>query len=334
VAYQFLGPFSFGGGSDADFYHGMATYAIQNEGVNIWPYLLRGLNDWGLYSRDLIKHSIFALSLFLVPLITLKLLKSPNQEDQNSTWMAAIAVSAYPTLMYFSTDIFREVPMVVLFMLALLGVKYLQIKIAILSFERESYVWAIMTIAIVVVLYGFRFYLSLAIVIAFVVATRFRFEKPLWAPFFLLVFVLSCAYWFGVFNWMMGTYRQTYADAGSSFGVDFSQGIFAANLIRSFLACIYGFIYQGNLSVAVFILEGLPAFIASAYIFINRQYSDKFVSFLVVFFVVYAVAWIVGVDSLGTAVRYRIFNYLALLFAACVIYQNKLIVKNQIPDNV
>ncbi|WP_261863589.1 hypothetical protein [Psychrobacter sp. JCM 18900] len=47
-----------GGGSDANYYNSYAE-GFTDTAVNIWPVLLRWLNDFGLYSRDLTTYFLF-----------------------------------------------------------------------------------------------------------------------------------------------------------------------------------------------------------------------------------------------------------------------------------
>ena len=52
---------SLGGGSDAYYYNSYAE-GLTDTAVNIWPVLLRWLNDLGLYSRDLTTYFLLLLS--------------------------------------------------------------------------------------------------------------------------------------------------------------------------------------------------------------------------------------------------------------------------------
>src|SRR5699024_6828405 len=61
-----------GGGSDAVYYHSYAKGYI-DIAVNIWPVILRYLNDFNLYSREFISYIYLLLNLFIIPFIVAKL---------------------------------------------------------------------------------------------------------------------------------------------------------------------------------------------------------------------------------------------------------------------
>jgi hypothetical protein len=125
----------------------------------------------------------------------------------------------------------------------------------------------------------------------------------------------------GVFDYLKGSLRLSFAGAGSGYGIDFSQGFFLVNFLQSFLYSIYGFFIYNFLSAVVFVIESIPVLILSVYIYVNRRHSTRYTTFLIFFFFIYASLWVVSTDSLGTAVRYRMFNYLVIAIAASLIYQ-------------
>jgi hypothetical protein len=236
--------------------------------------------------------------------------------------VAVFFMCLYPTVTYYATDIYRDVPMAVVFLVGVLVVQHLMaVKSTLISAKELA--WAMLLVACLGVLYALRFYLAAAMVIALVASHVFNLSKNTLIPFALFLLTFSVADEAGVFNWMKTDYRLTYAAAGSAFGIDFGQGNFWLNFLNSLLKGLYGLHFSGWLSIVMFVTESLPALIATVYVAINRRHIDKFAGFLVIFFVAYASIWIVGVDSLGTAARYRVFNYLAIMLAACVVNKNK-----------
>ena len=53
---------------------------------------------------------------------------------------------------------------------------------------------------------------------------------------------------------------------------------------------------------------------------------NRFVVFLLTFFVIYTTIWLLGNDNLGTAVRLRIPSYLVIYACMFIIYQTKIVV--------
>ena len=315
------GVISVGGTSDADYYDAIALGALMEP--NAWGQFLKLLNVLGLYDRFEVAISIAILNSVLVPWLFYKII----EHDQLSVmglieWGAVLFVSGYPTVMYYTTDIYRDIPMIVVFLVCMFIVKYfLDAKVALVS--AKSVALILLLLACLGVLYVLRFYLAAAILIALVSCFMFDISKNILIPLALFILMITIANGIGVFNWMKIDYRLTYAAAGSAFGIDFSQGSFWANFLNSLMKGLYGFYFNSRWSVVLFVTESLPALLATTYVVINRKYIDRFAGFLVIFFVTYASIWVIGVDSLGTAARYRVFNYLAIMLAACVVHKNK-----------
>ena len=124
-------------------------------------------------------------------------------------------------------------------------------------------------------------------------------------------------------------YREGFEEAGggSTIGLNFSNPIlFIPNLILSFLAQMFGLYITNPLSLLVFIIETIPFAMCFFYIFKNIRYQDKFVRFLLLFFLIYASVWVISNDNVGTAVRLRIFNYFAIYICAFYIMHKKNII--------
>ena len=66
------------------------------------------------------------------------------------------------------------------------------------------------------------------------------------------------------------------------------------------------------------------------YVIKNIKLADGFVRFLIIFFVIYASVWLIGNDNLGTAVRLRIYNYLAIYISFFYILRLKSLTLNKL----
>ncbi|WP_416054723.1 hypothetical protein [Janthinobacterium svalbardensis] len=114
-------------------------------------------------------------------------------------------------------------------------------------------------------------------------------------------------------------------DGGSNIGIRFdSIAIFIPDFIKSFLYQIFGLYFPNYFAIAVFLIESLPFIFMFFYLIKNRQHSNAFVNYLIVFFISYSTIWLLGNDNLGTAVRLRVYSYISVLLACAIIYQRKL----------
>ena len=112
-----------GGGNDSNYYH---AYALGYTDVvtSTWPVLLRILNDIGLYSRSGISIFLMLLGFIFIPLITAQLsIIKDSPIKVKVFWFAASIISIYPTLFYYTADIYRDVFMVFIFLLGVWVVK-------------------------------------------------------------------------------------------------------------------------------------------------------------------------------------------------------------------
>ena len=73
-----------GGGNDADYYHKYALgyYDYIGKAVNYWPIILRILNEYGLYDRQIITNILFISSITLLPLIYYRVVKINSNENK------------------------------------------------------------------------------------------------------------------------------------------------------------------------------------------------------------------------------------------------------------
>lgn len=308
IQHGFLG-ISLGGGNDADYYDSYAEGYI-NVAVNVWPVILRRLNDLGLYSREIISNLLFFLNLAIIPTITAKLSGLTFKENQKYYFYLFLVCLFYPTLYFFTFDIYRDVFMTLCFLIGCLVVK------ASLSTKNNLKFISLFlfSLAIGLFLAELRPYLGIAFISALFL-WKFRFTKrkvlTLAALYLLFLFVVN---YVGVLE-PLTEYRLGFEEdeGGSTLGLDFSNPIlFIPNFILSFLGQMLGLYITNPLAIALLLAETFPFFFMLIYVFRNIRLADNFVRFLIIFFVLYASVWLIGNDNLGTAVRLRLYNYFVI----------------------
>lgn len=150
--------------------------------------------------------------------------------------------------------------------------------------------------------------------------------------FVLYLLVLFIANYIGVFD-ALTEYRSGFEEleSGSTLGLDFSNPmLFIPNFILSFLGQMLGLYITNPLAIILLLVETVPFFFMLIYVFKNIKLADSFVRFLIIFFVLYASVWLIGNDNLGTAVRLRIYNYLAVYISFFYILKQKSLVKKRL----
>lgn len=303
---------SLGGGSDANYYD---TYAqgLTSLAVNIWPIILRYLNDIGLYSRHIIAFILFLLNLVAIPIIVTKLAGISLKSNQKYYFYIILVCSIYPTLFFYAFDVYRDVFMVFSFLVGCLIVrKFLQSS----SFLPFIFYLSI-SILIGMLLLGLRPYLGYAFLVS-IFLWKIKFTKKRLIFFGVLYFlVLFIANYAGYLD-ALTEYRAGFEESagGSTLGLNFSNPImFIPNFILSMLGQLFGLYVTNPLAVILLAVETIPFFWMLIYIIKNIKLADGFVRFLIIFFVLYASVWLIGNDNLGTAVRLRLYNYFAVYIA-------------------
>lgn len=308
VKSQMIG-FSLGGGSDADYYNTYATGGI-DVATSIWPVILRYLNDINLYSRDFISYIFFFLSLSVIPIIVARLTGIRLRNNQKYYLYIFLICLLYPTLYFFTFDIYRDVFMVLVFLIGCLAVKASLASNNIIKFVFLFLV----SIVIALFLIALRPYLGVAFIGAlFLWNIRFTKRRIILLSILYLL-ALFIANYIGVFD-AITEYRSGFeeGEGGSTLGLDFSNPImFIPNFILSALGQLFGLYVTNPLALLLLFVETAPFFFMLVYVIKNIKIADSFVRFLIIFFVLYASVWLIGNDNLGTAVRLRIYNYLAI----------------------
>lgn len=314
----------FAGGSDADVYD---AYALGEDALtsSVWPIWLRFLNEIGLYTRFGVSSLLMLLGVIFIPLLTGRLALVDGYYRRTSVMLGvAVAVSFYPTLFYFTLDIYRDVFMLFLYLSALLFVKgSIQTQSGIVRFFCVVAVFCYAYL-----LYLFRGYLGFAFIVSYLGFFFFSFRK--FSVIFHVVpllIALNILYALGYFDSLM-SYRVGFdgVEGGSSFGIRFdSIFMFVPDFILNVIYQIFGFYFPGFAAILAFLLESVPFVFAVYYIFINRMYSNSFVDFLIFFSVVYSIIWLLGNDNLGTAMRLRLYIYVSFIICSLIVYQRKVI---------
>ena len=300
---------SFGGGSDANYYHAYAI-GLADFAVNSWPVILRYLNNLGLYYRELVSFIFLILNLFFIPYLTCKISGLNFKTSQKYFFYCILLCMIYPTIYFFSFDIYRDVFMVFSYLIGCLSVKKSLTSAGFISFSF----FYILAILIGVLLLTLRPYLGYAFLLALLL-WKIKFTKKRIIVFGFLYFIfLFLANYLGLLD-RLTEYRSGFEEGngGSTLGLNFSNPLmFVPNFIFSILGQLFGLYITNPFAIIVLLVETIPFFFMSVYVVKNIRLANSFVRFLIIFFVLYASVWLIGNDNLGTAVRLRIYNYLAI----------------------
>jgi hypothetical protein len=312
------------GGADANYYHAYAT-GIATYAVNIWPEILYQLNQLGLYDREIIKYILLIISSVITPILIVKILSKNRQiKDKRLYWNLALIISLYPVLFIFSIDIYRDVIMVLLFLITIYF-----FKIYSTSYNFKSFFVYLILLALGVFLFFWRPYLGFSIVLSLLIYKTLSFKAIGNFKLIVLLYVigLTSAYILGILDPIL-TYR---GEEGFEVG-SISMGIgmmgknpfeFLALFAYSGLMQLFG-LYIINLgALFLFLVESVPFIIACFYIYKNRVFLGDFEKFILLFSLIYATIWIIGNDNLGTAIRLRMYNYIGILIVAGSVYLSK-----------
>lgn len=306
---------SLGGGNDSDYYHDYALGYV-DIAVNIWPVILRFFNDLGFYSRDGISYLFLFINLFIIPFLVARLSSLNFQKNQKYYLYSTLLCLIYPTLFFYTFDIYRDVFMVLSFLVGCLIVKK--------CLSRSNFIYFLMAILIGFFLFKLRPYLGYSFLLSLFLWKIKLTKKRIFLFSILYFFALFVANYIGVFE-DLTEYREGFENelqGGSNLGLDFSNSVmFVPNFILSALGQLFGLYLVNPFAVLLFVIETIPILFMLFYIFKNIKYADSFIRFLIIFFVLYASVWLIGNDNLGTAVRLRMYNYLVVYIAFFSILQ-------------
>lgn len=325
--YYFVGNQFFGGGNDANYYHQYAVGLIDNA-VNLWPVLLRWLNNHLYYDRGFITLILTILGILIIPFMVARLAvpdkKSRTYFDRKNYWIVAVIIALYPTLYYQTTDMYRDVFMLFLFLFFLGACKSLS--------NNYNFFIFIFAIGLSYLLFLFRPYLGIATFLTLLIAPFYSFKRLPIVPILICYFtLLLLLYHFSYLDRVTMGYRSNFDDilGGSNLNIRFTDSYtFIPKFILSAMYQIFGTYIYDIKSLFIFLTESLFIIIIFIYILKNKAYSIKFIDYLFIFSLAYSTAWILGNDNLGTATRIRIFNYIVFLIMFFIIRGNKLRIKN------
>lgn len=294
-----------GGGSDANYYHSYAI-GLVDVAVNIWPEILKYLNDLGLYSREITSHLLLLLNLFVIPILIAELSNLNFNRNQKYYLYILLVCSIYPTLFFYALDIYRDVFMVFVFLIGCLVVKK--------TLENSNFIYFLMAILIGVFLLKLRPYLGCSFLLSLFLWKIKLTKKRIYFLGFFYFLLLFIANYIGLLD-SLTEYRSGFDEGsgGSTLGLDFSNPVmFIPNFILSLLGQLFGLYITNPIAIVLFLIETVPFFFMLVYVIKNIKLADSFVRFLIIFFVLYASVWLIGNDNLGTAVRLRLYNYFAI----------------------
>ena len=313
----------FGATSDAFYYHTYALGLGGNLPPNIWPKILRFLNEVGLYNRDIFSLILFVNSITLLPYIYYKLVKIQDIRINPVKAGSVLLIIFYPAFFYFTLDVYREMFMFTILLISLLLYKnILEVK------WLRGNVYFLIFLSLAFFLFLLRPYLGVALGLTPFVYLLFSKTKKYIKAWIILYFVaLILAKVSGVIDPIL-IYRVDggFDNAGTTLGIDLlnkNPVTFLVYYLFSFFGQLFGLFLVNITAVLVFFLESLPFILAFVYLFKNIRFMTRFCSFLLVFFVIYTTVWVLANDNLGTAVRLRIPSYLVIFACMFIVYQVK-----------
>lgn len=306
-------------GNDGDYYHAYAQGLVE-QATSLWPVLLRQLFEWGLYTRQGVALGNLMLGVWLVPLVAAHVAVSGVQVQRRARkklfWFAALLFALYPAPFWFTLDIYRDVFMLGTFVF---GAYAVQRYFSSAGWAKAG--WLFLFAALVALLFSLRGYLGFSLGLGFslahlLVRTNFR-RGTVFVGLFLYTLALYGAHALGLLT-PIAEYRgeSGFEIGGSSFGLGIqgASGLeFFALFSLSFLYQIFGLHFHSFFAALLFLVESLPFLLFLAGVWINRLHLDTFSKFTLLFSLIYATIVVLGNDNLGTAMRLRMFVYVAVL---------------------
>lgn len=311
----------FGGGNDSNYYHAYAIGEAANA-VNYWPVILRFFNEIGLYNRDYISYFIFIMNLLVIPVLVHLVSvvnRSPNR--QRNFLVSYFVMAAYPTLFFFSLDMYRDLIMVFVFLVSLIFFRR--------TTETSFALFSLLAfLGLCYLGFLFRPYLGAAMFLAWILYFLYSKTSRYFLFWVLLYFLgLMAGQALGVFD-AITAYRgvEGFSGGGATIGVGLhgrDPVTFIFLYIYIFVSQIFGIFFPNLSSILVFFAESVPFFLIFCYVIRNRSLMTPMCKYLIVFFVVYTTVWVIGNDNLGTAVRLRMPSYISIFICFLIISQRK-----------
>lgn len=305
-------------GLDADTYNAYALgYLYDKEASNLWFWLLKKLNSLGFYNREYVLYIIFFINIFLIPFTFIKICLNSNYIKSTLFFpLTMFFLILSPSIFFHSFDIYRDIVMLFVFLIALYLVKLNDIKL------KFSLVFVVL---FGLILFWFRAYLGLAFLLAYFSSFFINLNKHLFKKAVIYFFILFIFNFLGFFDPMI-EYRNWFLedDGNTNLGIDFSNKImFFPNFIYSATLQLFGFYYYGLSSLILFLAESIFFIFSLAYVFKNKKYLQDSLLFYFLFFIFYTSIWLISNDNFGTAIRLRWFSYIPIYILALSIFQKK-----------
>ena len=318
----------FGGGNDADYYNAYALGHYDHlVAVNLWPTILRFLNEMGFYNRNVITWITFVISLTLHPYVYYKMVKIQAEEIKPVMAGSFFLIIFYPTIFYLTIDIYREVYMFTVLLLCLLVYK----KLLEINWQK-GYVYIFIYLGLTYFLYLLRPYLGFSLALTpfvYLILSKTRRYIKTWIILYFVTLYLVNIY--GLLDEIL-IYREGFrlwGVGGSGMGIgllDKGPIMFLFYYLYSLVGQLFGLFLVNLNTIIVFFVESVPFILAFIYLFKNIKFMNRFVSFLLTFFVIYTTIWLLGNDNLGTAVRLRVPSYLVIFASMFIVYQTKVVI--------
>jgi hypothetical protein len=313
-------------GGDSDYYNDYAL-GLDVPASSIWPTILRELNEIDFYNRSIISSLLFYIANLIIPFLFASLLPRPITKNTIKPykmvyWKIVATIGIYPSIFFYSLDIYRDTIMIFLTGISLHLAKTIIKK----SFTQKPLCFFIL-ISLFYLTYLFRPYLGFSLLSAiFLYKLHIKRLNILYLTMIYL-FALALLKSSGAIDDLL-TYRDSdvFIDAGSSLGINLTKTSpisFIALYFYSAILQFFGLYIISTKALIVFISESTIIIFCTIYIIKNRTLLTPFLRYLITFSIIYGTIWIIANDNLGTAVRLRIYNYLCIILVAASIYLEK-----------
>lgn len=323
-------------GGDADYYNEYAL-GLFEIASSAWPDLLKALDSIGFYNRSIISLILFILASLIIPFLFASLLPTPisntlKKSHRKTYWFIATIIAIYPTIFFYSLDIYRDV-----FMVFLVGICFRMVNTFVSAPFKitKSILFLIFFSLSCYLLFLFRPYLGLSIFAAFFFYSIKLSDGGiifLTISYFVLLALLNAQGILDPLFFYRDIFSNEFPDSGSNInlGIKGKTSIeFIVLYLYSVILQLFGFYITSIKALLLFIAESVTFIFCVFYTIRNRRFLTPFLRYLLFFSFVYGTVWIIGNDNLGTATRLRVFNYLVMLIITASIYLKKYYVSRQ-----
>ena len=186
-----------------------------------------------------------------------------------------------------------------------------------------KFAWLIPMLGMYYLVYEFRIYLAVALVTAFLLRELhvYRVNKIL-----LFVLYMGGLLMIRSLGWLdfLLDYRALFeAVGGSSLNISLKVDDPLQFVMNYVLSVIYQFLGLRINTIALLVLfltESTVVIVSSIYIYRHKKLVTKTEEYIILFAIVYAAIWTFFNDNMGTAIRLRMYDYLAILIVAASLF--------------